>query len=60
MADAKGVLPHGESLRRALRWLSEQRLESPSAPRANLIDEAARRFDLSPTETDFLYQEWKA
>ena len=59
MSDAKGILPHGESLRRALRWLSEQRLESPAAPRSKLVDEAARRFDLSPAETEFLLLEWK-
>jgi len=59
MAEAKGVLPHGEQLRRALLWLGERRQEDPSVPRPKLIDEAAQRFDLSPMETDFLTMEWR-
>jgi len=59
MADAKGILPEGDSLRRALRWLSERRLEDPKAPRAKIISEASERFDLSPVEEEFLLRDWK-
>jgi hypothetical protein len=59
MADAEGILGKGESLRRALRWLSERRGEEPTAPRMKLIEEAALRFDLTPAEADFLVMEWK-
>jgi|MudIll2142460700_1097286.scaffolds.fasta_scaffold338140_2 hypothetical protein len=60
MADVKGdILPKGEGLRRALRWLGEQRRESPGTPRGKLIDEAAMRFDLTPPEVDFLLQNWR-
>jgi hypothetical protein len=59
MSDAKGVLPHGEQLKRALRWLGERRQEEPAASRSRLIDEAAQRFDLTPTETEFLLIDWK-
>jgi len=59
MADGKGILPQGESLRSALKWLSERRREDPATPRAKLVDEAALRFDLTPMETDFLLQRWK-
>jgi hypothetical protein len=59
MADAKGIQSHGESLRRALRWLSERRQEEPTAARIKLIEEAALRFDLTPAEADFLMMEWK-
>ena len=60
MADVKGdILPHGEGLRRALRWLGQQRRDSPDAPRGKLIDEAALRFDLTPSEVDFLLQNWR-
>jgi hypothetical protein len=48
-----------EALRRALRWLGERRREAPDAPRHRLIDEAARRFDLSPLESDFLLRNWQ-
>jgi len=59
MADGKGIQSHGESLRRALRWLSERRQEEPTASRLKLIEEAALRFDLTPAEADFLVMEWK-
>ena len=43
------LLPHGEALRRAIRWLSDERRHDAQA-----IDEAARRFDLTPVEEEFL------
>ena len=43
------ILPEGENLRRALRWISEQ--GSHSLP---VIEEASIRFDLSPADADFL------
>lgn len=58
MSDARGVLPHGESLRRALRWLDGEVKERPAAARAKLVDEAAVRFDLSPLEVEFLLSTW--
>ena len=59
MVDPKGMQPHGDSLRRALRWLSERRQEEPKAARLKLIEEAALRFDLTPAEADFLMMEWR-
>jgi hypothetical protein len=50
------VLPEGERLRRALRWISDRRLEKPDAPAVRLIDEAALRFDLTPVECEFLLE----
>lgn len=43
------ILPEGEPLRRAVRWLAEQDEKSLA-----LIEEACRRFDLSPADEDFL------
>ena len=43
------VTPKGEALRRALRWLSDQGRHDAAA-----IEEAARRFDLSPMDEEFL------
>jgi hypothetical protein len=43
------ILPPGESLRRAVRWLGEQGRHDPAA-----IEEAARRFDLAPADEEFL------
>ncbi len=54
----ENVLPHGAALRRAVRWLSEQRSESPRASVATLIEQASMRFDLSPVETSFLLDQF--
>ena len=60
MADRPGgILPEGDGLRAALRWVSDRRLAEPDAPRGKLIDEAALRFDLSPVEVDFLLNQWR-
>ena len=48
-----GLQPHGEGLRRALRWLSENRTVTPA-----LVNDAAERFDLSPLEEEFLLREF--
>lgn len=45
----KGIQPHGEQLRNAVRWLSDNQDYSYAA-----INEAVRKFDLSPLETEFL------
>ena len=41
--------PKGENLRRAVRWLAEQGDHS-----SERVEEAARRFDLSPADEEFL------
>ena len=49
-----GILPEGEQLRRAVRWISETRQETPDASLPKLINEACVKFDLSPADTEFL------
>ncbi|MDX1527204.1 MAG: hypothetical protein R3337_01180 [Gammaproteobacteria bacterium] len=50
---ADSVKPHKETLREAVRWLSQ------NAPvTRDRIDEAAARFDLSPLEAEFLIREF--
>ncbi|MFO8153575.1 hypothetical protein [Thioalkalivibrio sp.] len=49
-----GLLPRGEALRRAIRWLSEEGRHDHAA-----ITEAARRFDLSPVDEAFLRQHFR-
>jgi len=60
MAERRGgIVPAGDALKNALRWLSDQRQAEPRAPRMKLIDEAALRFDLAPNEVEFLVMDWK-
>ncbi len=49
-----GVLPEGEQLRRAIRWISSERQERASEPLSKLIQEACIKFDLSPSDAEFL------
>lgn len=52
MSKSSSLLPEHEALRRAVAWLGER---GPWTP--ELIDEAGRRFDLSPTDEEFLLRE---
>jgi hypothetical protein len=53
MSDA---LPTGESLRRAVRYISERLQEDASQPLLSLVDQASQRFDLTPKESEYLIQ----
>ncbi len=50
-------MPDGESIRQAVRWISERRRDDPKLKLAKAVDEASKRFDLSPLEADFLLRE---
>jgi hypothetical protein len=40
----------------ALQWAAKQLLADPKAGRAHVIDEAARKFGLSPLQAELLYK----
>jgi len=41
-------------IKQAVKWIDERLEDEPKADRLKLVDEASRRFDLSPLDTDFL------
>jgi hypothetical protein len=43
-------------VKQAIKWLDDRFQDNPQADRAKLVDEASRRFDLSPLDADFLYR----
>ena len=47
------LVPGGENLRRAVRWLSENPPPTPGR-----VNEAAIRFDLTPLQEEFLLREF--
>ena len=49
------LLPRGENLRRAVRWLSDQGKYTSEA-----IQEASVTFDLSPQDEQFLLDHFRA
>ena len=48
------ILPRGESLRRAVRFVSERLQEGDPPPLTALVNEATLRFDLKPNEGEYL------
>lgn len=48
------MLPDGEDLHRAIKWVSHHLQEDPARPLGPLVHEAVFKFDLSPRDTDFL------
>ena len=48
------LLPEGEDLRRAVKWVSAHLQEDPGQPLHKLVQEAVFKFDLSPKDSEFL------
>ena len=48
------LLPEGEDLRRAVKWISGHLQEDPSQSVNRLVQEAIFKFDLSPRDGNFL------
>ena len=44
-------------IKQAVKWIDDRLHDEPGADRLRLVDEAARRFDLSPIDTDFLLRQ---
>ena len=53
MSDSS-LLPHGENLRRAIQWISDQEKHD-----AGTIESASIQFDLTPQEESFLLRHFK-
>ena len=49
---AQGEAP----IKEAVAWIEERLREQPAADRVKLVDEASRRFDLTPLDADFLFR----
>jgi hypothetical protein len=41
-------------IKQAVKWIDEQLRDNPKADRTRVIDEAGRRFDLTPLDSEFL------
>ena len=46
-------------IKQAVKWIDDQLRDNPAADRVKLVDDAARRFDLSPLDADFLLRHRK-
>jgi hypothetical protein len=50
----RDILPEGEDLRRAIKWISGSLQAGPVKSILQLVQEATFKFDLSPKDADFL------
>ncbi|MCE5333363.1 MAG: hypothetical protein LLG06_02115 [Desulfobacteraceae bacterium] len=48
------IIPEGDAIRRAVKWVSAELNHDPSKPVQKLVNEAVLRFDLSPKDAEFL------
>lgn len=48
------VQPDSENIRKAAKWVIAERKYNPAQSLGKLIEEAGKKFDLSPLETEFL------
>lgn len=49
---AQGETP----IKQAMAWIDDKLREKPDTDRVKLVDEASRRFDLTPLDADFLFR----
>ena len=47
-------MPGEAPIKQAVKWIDDQLHDDPRADRMKLVDQAARRFDLSPLDAEFL------
>ncbi|GAB4490219.1 MAG: hypothetical protein OHK006_22830 [Thermodesulfovibrionales bacterium] len=48
------ILPEGEQLRKAVKWLTDELAEHPGTPLYGLVEKACLKFDLGPKDEEFL------
>ena len=48
------IQPEGEELRKAVKWVSDERKFNQEKEFKELIEEACLKFNLSPMDADFL------
>ena len=53
------IQPEGESLRKAVRWISEEKETGSSKSRQQLIEAACLKFNLTPMEAEYLARSFR-
>jgi len=48
------IQPQGEDIRKAVKWISEERQAGTAMSNSKLVEEAAVKFNLSPRDVEFL------
>jgi len=48
------IMPQGEDIRKAVKWISEIRLTEPHTDPQDLVEKACLKFNLSPIDAEYL------
>lgn len=48
------VMPEGENIQKAIKWISANREDNAAQPLYVLVEKAVFKFDLSPKDSEFL------
>lgn len=48
------IIPTGEDIRKAVKWISEMRQANPGADPRKLVEQACLKFNLSPLDAEYL------
>jgi hypothetical protein len=49
------IVPEGETIKQALRWISQEMEHKKKPDLTGLINEASLRFNLSPKDEEFIF-----
>ena len=53
------IQPEGESLRKAVQWISEEKKAGSTRTHQQLLDSACLKFNLNPVEAEYLARSFK-
>ncbi len=48
------IMPEGEDIRKAVRWISEMRRDEPETNPQKWVEQACLKFNLSPLDAEYL------
>jgi len=48
------IMPEGDDVRNAIKWVSENLEENAGQPVSKLVEKAVFKYDLSPADSEFL------
>ncbi len=48
------IMPEGEEIQKAIKWISANLEDNPNQPINPLVEKAVFKFDLSPKDSEFL------
>ncbi len=50
------IMPEGDGIKKAIRWIDQEKTEHSQKTLLVLLDEAGMKFNLSPKDSDFLFR----